>query len=395
MAHPFAGKEAQTLCDKPLADQGFRGYFLTMPAPLYLVFGSDEYRVATKAKQLIEELVPEAEAAFKLEVVNGAVDTVDAAVHALRQCMMALQTVGLLSSEKVVFFQDVSFLVDNRTGKSETVKEALVELVAFLKKGLSEGQVLVVTAPAADKRRGFAKLFKDAGEIHEYEVVEGAGQSARRELAGRVEKIAAEHQLSMSSSMRDLFLEKVGGNTRQLMTEMGKLAVSLGDRHEVERQDILRITSSSREALAWDLGDAFGKRNLKDALSILRQLLFQKESAIRLVIGLENRVRDLLLYRQALDRGWLAEKGGYGRGSSYAWVEPPPEVGVMLKDHMEKDPRKMHPYRVDILAQQARTFTTSHLVTCLRAAVHAHEQLVSTRIPHETTMELLLIRMLA
>ena len=394
MAHPFAGKEAQTLCDKPLADRRFHGYFLTMTIPFYLVFGSDEYRVATKAKQLIEELVPESEAAFKLEVVNGAVDTVDAAVHAIRQCMMALQTVGLLSSEKVVFFQDVSFLVDNRTGKSDTVKEALAELVAFLKKGLSTGQVLVVTAPAADKRRGFAKLFKDAGEIHEYEVVEGGGQSARRELAKRVDQIAAEHQLSMSSSLRDLFLEKVGGNTRQLMTEMGKLAVSLGDRREVDRQDILRITSSSREALAWDLGDAFGKRNLKDALSILRQLLFQKESAIRLVIGLENRVRDLLLYRQALDRGWLTEKGGYG-GGSYTWVEPPPEVAVMLKDHMEKAPRKMHPYRVDILARQARPFTTSHLVTCLRAAVHAHEQLVSTRIPHETTMELLLIRMLA
>jgi len=364
-----------------------------MSKPVHLIFGNDEYLVSAKAKKIIAGLIPETEMALKLETVDGDADTVDAAIASLRQCTQALRTVGLLSAEKVVWFRDISFLADNRTSQSEDIKEELARFTDLLKQGLPDGQTLVMTTSALDKRRAFVKTCQNVGNLHEFSLPEESKSAGRRMLADHFKQIAAKHGLQFSSTLRDLFLEKVGADTRQLLTEAGKLAVFLADRKKVTREDIEQITCSSREALAWDLADAFGRRDLKRALAILRQLLFQKESAIRLVIGLEGRIKDLLIYREALDRGWLVNKGGYG-SPQLGWGEVPPEVDAILKDDMGRDPRKVHPYRASLLAEQAGGFSQTRLAQCLRDAVEAHEKLVSTKVPHATVLELLLIRML-
>ena len=127
---------------------------------------------------------------------------------------------------------------------------------------------------------------------------------------------------------------------------------------------------------------------------ILHQLLFQKESGVRLVIGLEGRIKDLLIYREAIDAGWMVKKsGGYG-GMQYSWTTLPPEVDEVFSE-MNRDPRKVHPFRASLLAEQALNFSQTKLTKCLQATVEAHEKLVSTGLNESTILEVLLIRMLA
>ena len=129
-----SGSEESPNFDKLLlAESPVERYFLIMVKPLYLIFGNDEYLVSSKAGKIVSALVPEEEKSLKLENVNGAAETVDTAVASLRMCRQALQTIGLLSSEKVVLFHDISFLTENRTGKSEAVKEELAIFTEFLK----------------------------------------------------------------------------------------------------------------------------------------------------------------------------------------------------------------------------------------------------------------------
>ena len=76
----------------------------------------------------------------------------------------------------------------------------------------------------------------------------------------------------MNEDVRNAFLEKVGADTRKIVSEIEKLAVFMGTRKAVQVGDVKAITSASRGALAWDLADAFGKRELARAMQILRQL---------------------------------------------------------------------------------------------------------------------------
>ncbi len=361
---------------------------------IYLICGNDEYLVSKKAKEIIGQLVPESEREFKLDIVDGAVETVDSAVTAINQCMSALQSLGLFSDEKVVWLKDVKFFADNRTGKSATVKDAVNRLADLIKKGMAPGQILVISADKVDKRRAFFKSCKKMGELHEFSVPDKSYQADR--VAGdRLNQFLSEAKLQMNAQVKQLFLAKVGTDTRQLVSEVEKLAVYMGEPGSVSIAQVHDITSSSRDAIAWDLADAFGKRDLSRALDVLKQLVFQKESVIGIVMGLENRIRELLIYREALEKGWLVTKqGGYG-GGGLSWGDVGPEVDVVFAEYMGNDPRKIHPFRVGILADQARKFSRKRLIFCLQQVTKAHKTLVSSRVPQEMTLELLLIKMLA
>ena len=67
-------------------------------------------------------------------------------------------------------------------------------------------------------------------------------------------------------------LETLFGQTPRVfrnteLTYSNELAAYIGGRGAVQLNDVEAITSSSRGALAWDLADAFGKRDLPQALS--------------------------------------------------------------------------------------------------------------------------------
>lgn len=364
-----------------------------MSNSLYLVFGDDEYLVGNKARALVDSLVKPEDRAMGLEIIDGNVPVIDAAVAAISKCVDSVLTMPMFGNAKVTWFQNVNFLSDNPVGKSETVKSALESLVKVISKGVPPGQSLVISAAKVDKRFAFYKTCKEKGELHEFAVSEKSWQ-AESQGRERVAGFLSSAGLSMDSAAMDLFVGRVGYDSRQLVNEIEKLVVFAGGRTRITVQDIKAVTSSSRSAIAWDLSDAIGTRNLPLASATLRQLLFQKEQPVGLIAIIESRIKELLIYRHALDRKWLVEKSSYGK-PSYQWAELPPELDAIFSEKLLKDPRATHPFRIGILAGQARKFTTAQLVKCYHSVACTSQSLVSGKMPPVVAMELLLIDMLS
>jgi DNA polymerase-3 subunit delta len=360
-----------------------------MANPAYLIFGNDDYRVSEKAREIVEKHVSEDAKAFGLEVVDGRVDTVDTACDAIGECLQALNTSGFLMGEKLVWLQNAAFLQDNVLGRSETVKNALSRLAELIKQGLMPGTVLLITAPAADKRFSFYKTCQGSAEVIEYSPPT-KGKAVMQDAVERLRTLLDESGLSMNDRVRQAFLERVGLQSRQMSNEIEKLRTYLGDRKEVERADLDEITSAHREAIAWDLADAFGKRQLARALKIVRQLLFQRESAFALISMLESRIRELMVYRESLDSGQLriVQQGKVN------WGTMSESTGVDLAAALGRDPRDAHPYRAWVLADQAKGFTLAQLQDCKQSALATHRELVTRSLPESLQMEMLLLRML-
>jgi len=363
-----------------------------MTAQAYLVFG-DEYRASEKASEIVRDHVSEENDAFGLEIIDGNVETVAEAVDAANRCIEAVRTIGLLDSSKVVWLRNVSFLVDNVIGRSEPVKDALQELAAGVKSGLPPGQVLVVSTPSLDKRYSFYKAFEAAGKVceftlgkKEHEVEAQARATARGAFKGLGLDIAAD--------ALEAFVLRTGTETRQIFNEAEKLAVYLGQRDCVGLEDVETISSTSREISAWDLADAFGSRDLGRAVAVLRRLVFQKESPIGLIIGLEHRIKDLTIYREALDMGWLTTRQK-GKAVFSEWQDVPPDVDKTFSGGLGSDPRKVHPYRGGILAGQARRFSAGELRQCRESVMEAHEKMVTGSVPQHLVLEFLLVGMLS
>lgn len=367
--------------------------------PVYLIWGADEYEAAKRTRELVDGLCPPDQQAFGLETIDGRVDTIEPAVAAVNKCLSALRTVGFFGAEKVVWLRDVRFFVPKHGGEGEeeadgveeadagSIKERVAELTEEIKRGLPAGQTLVINADKINRASALYKAVKAAGEIIEFNPPEKDYQ-AEQASEEYVQNAFREAGLTARGNVVDEFLARTGRDSRQIRNEIEKLSLYLGDRREVRGEDLRAIVSATREAIVWELTDAVGARDLPGALAVFRHLLGQKESPQGIIAMLESRIRDLLVFRQAIDRRWL-RVSRQGARVLTSWSVPP-DAGAVL-DTLPKDPRKMHWYPAGKLAEQAAKYSFEELLRAHRLITEAHEKMVSTGVPAEILVEHALI----
>jgi DNA polymerase III delta subunit len=350
-----------------------------------LIVGTDEYLVSGQARKTVDRFCPPEAQTLGLETVNGDVKTIDEAVTALKTCLGALRTVGLFGGQKTVWFRDVTLFKEGVLVKNEAVKVLLSQLAEEIKKGLPDSQHLVISAPAVDRRSAFFKVCDAAKCIEIYDLPEKS-REMRTAVRGRAKELFAREHCRIAESALELFLDKVGLDTRLLAMEAEKLILYTGG-GEITENDVNAITSPAAEAITWDFTDALGERRLRDALRILRQLFFQGESPVPLISAIEKLYQNLLRFRSWHDQGWVQL-----RNQNAVWTDGP-EIDRVLSA-MVADPRDMHPYRAGKLLQQAKNYTAEELIRCQKRLLRTHEQLVSSSLPPELLMEMLVIQLI-
>ncbi len=365
----------------------------TDTASVYLVAGDDDFLIDQKARSLVDALCPVEEQALGREILEGAVDVVDEAVQVLGQCLEAVQTVGFFGGRKVVWLRNAVFFSDSVLGKSDAVKKQVEALTGLIKAGLPEGQVLVISALKVDGRTAFYKACKAAAEVIEFKTPDKP-READQSVRERVRDIWRSLGLKPANEeVTEQFVLRAGDDTRRLMQESEKLAAFVGKDERVVTVEMVReVVAPGRESIAWDLADQAGSRNLGAALVTLRQLLFQRESPIGLIIGLENRFRELMLLRECMRRKWLRLEGSERYRKAVWNVDAEGEAAL---SQLPRDPRKIHWYRVAKLSEQASRYSLRELLRAQELLAETHEKMVSESLPHPLALEFLLIRLIA
>jgi len=356
---------------------------------VYLYMGDDDYPMGVAARELVNTLIPPAEQAFGLEIIEGRADSEDEIVATIKRCREALVTPGFLMARgKVIWWRAVTFLADPRFAAFDSVKAGMKDLAAILDEGHAGDATLVITAAGMDKRSAFYKLAASKFEVREFLLPEKAyllEQHGRgilaRELKGK--------GITMDADTQELMRLRIGADARQIAMEVDKLDIFLGGRKQATEKDVKAVISPTGTAVMWDLMDAVGNRKLPEALSIVRDLFANRENARGIMASLSTRLRDLLLYREALDKGWLRMKG-----NGAEWGGVPETLDSVLSTCFKRDPRTLPPYVAGKMAQQARCHSTASLRANQRLLVETHEKLVTSRVAEQTILELMFIRML-
>ena len=148
--------------------------------------------------------------------------------------------------------------------------------------------------------------FAQCGDIA-FAVAERVGDEVD-EAAILVRQLAAARKLSFADDSLDLFVLMTGGDRRIVASELEKLDLYLGPgEREVREEHVRLLVSMSREGIVWDLGTALSERNVRRALGLLDQLLFQGETAIGiLIVAIIPTVRNLLLVKDLMARHRLS-----------------------------------------------------------------------------------------
>jgi len=361
-----------------------------MNGGLCLICGDDDYLVDSAARERIDRIVPVADRAFGVETVDGRVETGDEVRRSVDRCIESVQTPGFFGAAKVTWFRDVLFLTGSgRVSETVAAKESVEKLTDWLKGGLLEGQVLIITAAKVLRSSVFFKVCQKQGEVEDF----GGGFKSweLEKLADqRLDALLSKAGLCMADQARKEFLSRVGFDTRTLVQEVEKLRLYLGGGGGVSVNDVREITSIGREAEAWDLLDAFGERNAFALLDTLNRLSGQKGIGIMLAAMLEKSVRELLVLREAYDRKWIYG----GKGGACGWAASLPPDAAALLNALPVNPKTLNAWAMKKKLPHALNYSLQELRVARFRVLELREKLVSTGLPEMFLLETALLRII-
>jgi DNA polymerase-3 subunit delta len=344
--------------------------------PVVLVWGEDEFGVKQRARQIFQEWCGQKES-LDHEIIDAAVSHSGEALNALSKLREALQTLPFFGGSKVIWFQNCTFLGDERAASTQAVTENLTALAQELKAFSWENVRLLISAGKVDKRKVFYKALEKIAtveavaswSIDDRDWSAGAEEAVRKQLRSLKKEISLEARAKLVAS--------VGPNPRQLHSETEKVAAYVGDRSVIEVDDVEAIVTHNKQSRAFALGDALGERNLQKLLRILDQELWEmkrdtQKSEIGLLYGVINKVRVLIFLKEMLREGWLKPDADYNRFKLQLERVP----AQALPEDRRFNPLAMNPYVLFKAVAHAKQYTLEELVRAMDLLLDCNQRLV-------------------
>jgi len=395
----------------------------TASANIYAVIGSDEAEVKRVAAELAVELTPPDAGDFGLEIIDGAVENADQAALRIRSAIEALQTLPFFGSTKVVWLKNANFLGDTQIGRAAGVQSALEELAGLIDNGLGSDVLFLISATDVDKRRSFYKSLVKRAELQIFNRLDSSRSGWEEEATEMVRSRTKKRKLHFDEDALDLFVLLTGGDTRQIENELEKIDIFLGGGTgilPVRRAgvspagsepaakmaavstafkavprvtvDLIReLVPLSRAGVIFELSNALAVRDLELALTLVRRLLDQGESAIGiLLVAILPTVRNLLLAKDLMERHRLARPR-----SPFQFISAINRLPAEATDYLpRKKDGSINAYPLGIAAQQAHRFETKQLVKAMQACLEANLQLVTTQLDQELILTEAVVKLL-
>jgi DNA polymerase-3 subunit delta len=356
-----------------------------------LVCGEDDFAVKQRAKQIYLQWTEEL-GGMDHEIIDASVSHSGEALKALAKLREAMQTLPFFGSGKVIWFQDCSFLSDERAATKD-VLESLALLADELKEFAWQNVRLLISAGKVDKRKSFYKALDKLGAVESF-----AGWSVDdRDWAGQAEAWARKglgaRQKEISDEALAELINRVGPNARQLDNEVEKVALYVGDRKEVEFDDVATICTRNKMARAFALGDALGDRDLPRVLARLDEALWDvkldpQKSEIGLLYGLISKVRAMLLLKEMLQEGWVKPDMDYSRFKA--------QLERVPKDQLPEDrrfnPLALNPYVLYKALPQVKRYSQAELIRAMDLLFQCNLRLVSTSLDESLVVQQTLVQ---
>ena len=339
---------------------------------IHLIIGEDDYLVDKAAREAIAAAVPEENRSSAVETIDGEADNAADQLHSLRECEASVQTPPFLDPVKLTWWRGVSFLPGSGREKiAESVKTALETFAKSLSDSpLPSNQHLLITAPKLLATSIFAKSLKAIAETTVFPSESRANQRVAAALE-TLPALAKAEGVSFAPGTEQAFVAKAGTDTRTLVSELAKLHSYLGDETTTATAaHVSEITSpGGGEPELWDVTDAVGARNPSRLVEVFSRFADVSKMGVLLATVAEKFFRELIVYRDAIDHGWLSGGG---------WSSSIPENVIRQLDDIGVGPgSSKNRWALGKSAAHARNFTPLELRTARWRLMRVRERLVS------------------
>ena len=324
-------------------------------------------------------------------MIDGAADNAEQAAARISSTIEALQTFPFFGSTKVVWLKNANFLGDDAKARSAAVQYSLEELSALIGSGVGADVTLLISAVEVDKRRSFYKALAKHAELQVFDRLDSARAGWEEAATEIVLARAKKRKLKFDEAALELFVLLTGGDTRQIDNELEKIDTFLDKDRAVSVELIRDLVPLSRAGVIFELSNALSVRDLELALTLVRRLLEQGESAVGILLAaIVPTIRNLLLAKD------LMEHHGIRRPHSpFQFIAAMNRLPEKTTEHLpRKKDGSINAYGLAIAAQHANQFDSSELIEAMRACLEANVKLVTTQLDHELILTEVIVKLL-
>ncbi|RYL90382.1 DNA polymerase III subunit delta [Sporolactobacillus sp. Y61] len=321
-------------------------------APVYLLFGKQDYLIRLMEKNLINEALEGEDRDFNLS-------TYDMLKVSLETALEDADTIPFLGEKKAVILENSYFLASERA--KPKVEQNPKKLEQYLQNP-SPGTVLLLVAPyeKLDRRKKLVKTLEKSARVYE---LNGLSDHTLYQI---LSQIVASYGAVYTKSGHEQLVASVGTDLARLASEAGKCALYCGRERPVDREVVLEICSRSLETNVFLLVNKVMQKKTAEALHLVHELISMKEEPLKLLALLERQFR--ITYQVACYRD-----AGFTQRSIAG------KIGV-------------HPYAVKLAGEQTRLYTPSMLKYALEKCTETDYQIKTGQADKILALELLIHR---
>ncbi|MDB4897972.1 MAG: hypothetical protein JWN15_4234 [Firmicutes bacterium] len=281
--------------------------------PVYLIYGGEPFLEDELFREIRAVAVAPETADFNYHVFNPSSDQI-------QQALSVAQTQPFFSERRLVVVRDAAIFAASRKKQDDGDEEGEKtsggeeQILAYLKAPVASTCLVFLCGESVDSRKKVTK--------------------AAIALGGAVEcKPLKEHDAEMWAQHRAVFygkklndmasrtlVEKLGTNLRLIDSELGKLALYVGDAKAIAPADVDAAVGGMAETEIFRLTEAVMLKDRRKALDLLARVLRQVDHPLQVLAALTNRFRQILLVKALVARGVpMREGAGLARMHPFAY----------------------------------------------------------------------------
>ena len=243
-------------------------------APLYFLYGDEDFLLERSVQRLIGKLVPPDSRDFNFTQYFGKECRAE-------QVIEDAMTMTMFAGRRVILVK-----------RAEELPPEALELFAEYLCSPAPECCIVFQAAKIDLRRKFFAELKKADLLVEFKKLRDEN------LPGFVRKEAESSGWRIDPEAVDLLVYYTGNNLRELVSQIEKLAAFTGERKLITIDDVRVMASDTKTDTVFELANALGSRDLARSYRQLQLLLRDADAPYMLVGALARHFRQLCLIRE-------------------------------------------------------------------------------------------------
>lgn len=243
--------------------------------------------------------------------------------------------------------------------------------------GMPEGNHLILTAEAVDRRKKLFKTVSALGRVLTFTKIKGEARQQQAAMAMAADLLEGRGK-RLSAAAWTALGRKTGFELRESIGAIEKLITYAGERGQIEAADVEAVVGQTREGTVFDLTGAISGRNLTAALHALGELLDQGVPPLMIMAMVTREIRFLLHGKLLLASGRLKAFSAnmeFGRFQKTVYPSLKPGAG---DGEGQADLVFQHPFVVFQALKNADRFTRAELAGYLEMLVRIDLALKST-----------------